>query len=176
MKLVIIYGPPAVGKLTIAKELSRITNYTVFHNHLTVDLITPFIEFGKKDFWNQVEKIRLDLFELAAIKKVDLIFTYCYEKKIDDKVLNKILARVKKYNGKIIFVQIVADKKVLLERVKGESREKHGKISSSETLARHLNNHDFMSSVPHINNLKIDNTNLNAKETAKLIKEHYKLK
>jgi len=35
--LVLLHGPPASGKLTIAKELSVLTEARVFHNHLTLD-------------------------------------------------------------------------------------------------------------------------------------------
>jgi replication-associated recombination protein RarA len=34
MKL-LLYGPPAVGKLTIAKEIARLTGFKVAHAHLT---------------------------------------------------------------------------------------------------------------------------------------------
>lgn len=39
MKFVFIYGPVASRKLTIARELGRMTGYAVFHNHLIVDAV-----------------------------------------------------------------------------------------------------------------------------------------
>jgi replication-associated recombination protein RarA len=39
MKLILLYGPPAVGKLTIAKEIARLTGFKLFHAHLTSDLV-----------------------------------------------------------------------------------------------------------------------------------------
>ncbi len=36
MKLIFIYGPPAVGKTTVGRELANITGYKFFYNHLTV--------------------------------------------------------------------------------------------------------------------------------------------
>jgi len=39
MKLVFIYGPPASGKLTVARELATLTGYRLFHNHLIVDAV-----------------------------------------------------------------------------------------------------------------------------------------
>ena len=44
MKLIVIYGPPAAGKLTVSKELSRITGYKVFHNHLAIDFIESVLD------------------------------------------------------------------------------------------------------------------------------------
>jgi hypothetical protein len=39
MRLVFIYGIPATGKLTVAQELAKRTGYSLFHNHLVVDLL-----------------------------------------------------------------------------------------------------------------------------------------
>jgi tRNA A37 N6-isopentenylltransferase MiaA len=33
MELLFIYGPAAVGKLTIGRELAKLTGYRLFHNH-----------------------------------------------------------------------------------------------------------------------------------------------
>ena len=50
MRLIFIYGMPATGKLTVARELARITGFNVFHNHLVVDLLLSIFEFGSKPF------------------------------------------------------------------------------------------------------------------------------
>lgn len=39
MKLLFIYGPPASGKLTVAREPAALTGYRLFHNHLVVDAL-----------------------------------------------------------------------------------------------------------------------------------------
>ncbi|GGA15578.1 hypothetical protein GCM10008018_70410 [Paenibacillus marchantiophytorum] len=36
MKLIIIFGPQAVGKMTVGHELEKVTGMTVFHNHMTI--------------------------------------------------------------------------------------------------------------------------------------------
>lgn len=45
MKLVIIFGPHAVGKMTVGQELSKITGLKLFHNHMTIDLVANFFDF-----------------------------------------------------------------------------------------------------------------------------------
>ena len=50
MRLVFLYGPPAVGKLTVAKALARLTGYKVFHNHLTIDLVASILDWGTGPF------------------------------------------------------------------------------------------------------------------------------
>jgi adenylate kinase family enzyme len=32
MHLVVIFGPPAVGKMTVGHELTKLTGYKLFHN------------------------------------------------------------------------------------------------------------------------------------------------
>jgi cytidylate kinase len=46
MNLILLYGPPAVGKLTIAKEIARLTGFKVFHNQLTVNLAAAIFPRG----------------------------------------------------------------------------------------------------------------------------------
>ena len=35
--LCLVYGPPAVGKLTVAKEIAARTGYRLVHNHVSID-------------------------------------------------------------------------------------------------------------------------------------------
>lgn len=44
MELIFIHGPAAVGKLTVARELSRQSGVAVFHNHLVVDALLAVFE------------------------------------------------------------------------------------------------------------------------------------
>lgn len=38
MKLVIIFGPQAVGKMTVGQELEKTTNLKLFHNFLVMEV------------------------------------------------------------------------------------------------------------------------------------------
>jgi len=176
VKLIFIYGPPAVGKLTVAKELSKIINYKIFHNHLTVDLLLPFFFFYLKEFWKHNDNIRLEMFEIAARKNINLIFTGCYAKGLDDKNIRNIVKTIKKYKGEVYFVQLTTNKKELSKRVKENSRRKYRKVKSMRSLNQTLKKYDLFSSVPFKDNLKIDTTSLSARKTAQLIKKHYNLK
>ena len=48
--LVFIFGRAAAGKLTIARELSRLTGLPVFHNHLIVNAVVAVFPFGSDEF------------------------------------------------------------------------------------------------------------------------------
>ncbi|MBD3252419.1 AAA family ATPase [Candidatus Pacearchaeota archaeon] len=174
MKIVIIYGPPAVGKLTVAKELSKITGFRVFHNHMANDLIGNFIEFDKGHYWKYAREIKKIIFKLALKENINLIYTFCYAKKEDDKSLRSMINLFKKNNAKIKFIQLICSKDELFKRVKKESRKEHGKLKHVNKLKESMKRWDLLSPIPFVENLTIDNTKLSAKKTAQIIKKHYK--
>lgn len=49
MNLVFLYGPPAVGKLTVATILAEKTGYTLFHNHQIINLLRNVFGFDSKE-------------------------------------------------------------------------------------------------------------------------------
>ncbi len=80
MTLVFLYGYPGVGKLTVANELAKITNFKVFHNHLTVDLLLSVFDFGTPEFIQLRDRIWLDTMTEAARSDLGgLIFTFSPE-------------------------------------------------------------------------------------------------
>jgi hypothetical protein len=50
MKLLFIYGHPAAGNPTIAREVAALTGGRLFHNHLTVNLTLSVYGFGAPGF------------------------------------------------------------------------------------------------------------------------------
>ena len=50
MKLVIICGPPASGKMTLGMELEKATGLKLLHNHISIELVRKFFEFGTPEF------------------------------------------------------------------------------------------------------------------------------
>ena len=59
MKLVFLYGPPGVGKLTVGKELSAMTGYPLFHNHLVFDLVAALFEPFTPSFIRVCDDLRI---------------------------------------------------------------------------------------------------------------------
>ena len=62
MDFIIIFGPQAVGKMTVGEELAKKTGYKLFHNHMTIDLVLQFFswEEGQDLVYDFREKILLD--------------------------------------------------------------------------------------------------------------------
>jgi tRNA uridine 5-carbamoylmethylation protein Kti12 len=50
MNLILLTGPPAVGKMTIGQELSRQLEYPLFHNHHSIELTLDLFAWGTPEF------------------------------------------------------------------------------------------------------------------------------
>jgi broad-specificity NMP kinase len=175
MKLIFIYGSPAVGKLTVANEMAKRTDFKVFHNHLSIDCIEPIFEFGSKSFFKLIEIIRVETVAEAARVGQNLIYTFCYAKDLDDAHVEKITRIVEENGGEIHFVLLRADRSELDKRVVEESRQKMGKAKTVEMMDFFHETYDLVSPVPFRESLIIDNTNLSPEQVARQIIEHFRL-
>ena len=177
MKLIFIYGPPAVGKLTVAKELARLTGYKLFHNHLLTDIVSKFFKIGSKPFLDLLYKIRLNVLEAAAKNKFKgHIATTLYAPSANsNKFIKNTIKKIKLYGGKIYFVRLYCSRRELFKRVRKHDRKQFGKINESKELTKVLKKWALFEKIPFVKSFSIDNTNVSAKEVAKGIKLHHKL-
>lgn len=176
MKFIYLYGPPAVGKLTVANELASLTDLKVFHNHLTIDLVKPFFEFGSESFFELNAKLRLTIFEMASKENIPgLIFTSCYSYPKDNRRIKKLMHRVRKYGWEIFFVRLYTTIGELKQRVTQPSRESYGKLKTAHGLEKFMEQWNLTTPIPFVESLHIDNTQLTPTQVAVMIKDHYNL-
>lgn len=74
--LVFIFGPAAVGKMTVGQELRKLTGYRLLYNHLVVDLVTEFFEFGTTGFHRLARPFTRQIIEACADQAIGLIVTH----------------------------------------------------------------------------------------------------
>ena len=175
MKLVFIYGAPAVGKLTVANEIAAQTDFRVFHNHLSIDCIEPIFDFGTKPFQKLIDLIRVETIAEAARVGQSLIHTFCYAKNSDDEYIARIIETVESNGGEICFALLICEREELERRVVIETRRQFGKANNLEILNEILDKHDLFSPVPFRTSLIVDNTNLSPEIVARKIVKYYKL-
>lgn len=87
-KFIIIFGPPASGKMTVAFELGKLIDYKVFHNHMSIELVHSFFDFGTPAFSRLDKEIRFAIFnEVAKSDVKGLIFTlvWAFNEEEDEK-------------------------------------------------------------------------------------------
>ena len=89
MDLLFVIGPPAVGKMTVGKEIADRTGLRLFHNHMMIEPVLHFFDYEDPAFGRLVEEFRTRVFEeVAASDLPGLIFTYvwAFDEPADSKV------------------------------------------------------------------------------------------
>jgi len=180
MKIVLIYGPPAVGKLTVSKELSKITNFMILHNHLSIDPLKALVgdPHGSKhelEFWRTNMSIKFEMIKLASITNNNLIYTFCYAHGQSNTSHNRFMRFVEKLNIKPLFVRLDCSDNSLISRVVSPSRKMYHKLKNKAELKKSLKKYDYRADIPKSNTFFVDNTHLTPKKVALMIKKHYKL-
>jgi shikimate kinase len=160
MRMVFIYGPPAVGKLTVAREISARTGFKLFDNHTTIDWALRFFDFGQEAFWRLVRAFRDAVFEECAREDLDLVVTFVYAQQADLELVERRLAIVEQHGGRVCLVQLTCEREVLEARVQSVERAVRGKLSTVEGLLDLMQRHDLFSPIPGRESLTIDNTHL----------------
>jgi hypothetical protein len=183
MKLVIIIGDAAVGKMTVGQELMKISELRLFHNHMTIE---PVIDVFGYYHGKSINRIREIIFEeYAASDNYGLIFTYmwAFDQKSDWDYIEHVTNIFRKNNADIYYVELVAAQEIRLKRNITENRLKHKASkrdieSSNQRLIRDDKNYRCISNDGEIqfdNYIKIDNSTLSAELVAQMIKERFNL-
>jgi shikimate kinase len=175
MNLVFIYGPPGVGKLSVARELARQTGYRLFDNHVSIRCVTPVFDFGTPPFGRVVGAIRATVIEEAAREGVSLVFTFVYAHPQDLSFVERICGLVETHGGRVMLVHLVCSREELEQRLPRTGRAEAGKLTSLDRLRELFERYDLFSPVPGRESLEIENTTLAPDEVARLIAGHYHL-
>jgi hypothetical protein len=176
MKLIIIYGPPAAGKLTVGTELARVTGCKLFHNHITIDCAKTVFEFGTPVFWRVIGNLRTEMIAEAAREDIDLIHTFCYEFGADDEHFGKLIAAAEDNSGDVHLVLLLCDDEERRRRIGNESRVNIGKLTDPESIGRTGKIINLTTPLPGRETLIIDTTDQRPSAVAQQIIEHYQLK
>lgn len=184
MKLVVIFGPPAVGKMTVGFELAKLTGLKLFHNHQTIELILNFFDFGTPKFNVLVGEFRRRIFEEVATSDLaGLIFTFVWAIDLTEEreYIESFCDIFREQNAEVYFVELEADFEERLKRNESEFRleqkpSKRNIENSKANLIHHEENYQLNTDGDFFyteNYLKINNTNLSAEQSAQKIVEEF---
>ena len=174
MKLIIIYGPPASGKLTIATKLARRIGFKVFDNHFIIDNISPLVldksspfeEKVKKPFFDMYREVKLSVIDCAC-KIADIpgmIITEAYTGK--QRFFTSMIKTAEKNKCPVYLVKLDCKLEELKKRVYGKSRLKYTKFHDEKGLLSWLNNHKKRDlTYPYKKSLILDNTRLSVNQS-----------
>ena len=183
--LIVICGPQAVGKMTVAESLRDKIKYNMMINHDSIevsDKIFGFATLAQREF-NAV--FREKAFALAVKHNVDMIFTYvcAFEMQEERDYLTGLANLFEENGGTFYFVELSADLETRIERnetphrmeMKASKRDVEWSKSNllSDTKNHRLNT--LEGETWFNNHIKIDNTKLEPGEVADRIIEMFQL-
>jgi len=174
MKLIIIYGPPGVGKLAVAQKLAEVTELKLLHNHMTADLAVPIFGLRTPASIEFAAAVRMVIYETAARHNLfGIISTVIYYPGVQaHKFFIDSAELMAKYEAEVFVIGLTASFEALKQRVTGKSRQGTRKIVSPEKLEQVIADENLMATVPEdvIKNLVIDTTNLKPEAVVEKIK------
>lgn len=179
MNLIFLYGPPAVGKLTVGNELARQLGYKILDNHKSVEMLRQLFPFEDPEL-NAIRrrlqaKFRLEMFEEAAKAGVNFVTTCATAGPQHFGFYRQTVQLVEKHGGRVLFVRLAPGREVMFKRVTQDSR-KGIKIETRERLLQLLKNEpELFDTFPDVEHLTLDNSSLTPAEAAARIRQHYKL-
>ena len=185
MKFVLIFGPQAVGKMTVGQELAKVTELKLFHNHMTIELLEPLFKFSP-ELWRLSTLFRKEIFKAVAESELEgLIFTYvwAFDQQEDWDFVDQTCEIFEAEGATIYFVELEADMDERLDRNKSPHRLEHKPTKrnvewSENELKESMEKYRLNSNKGEIkseNYIKINNTNLGAAEVAEIISERFRL-
>jgi hypothetical protein len=178
--LLVVFGPPAVGKMTVGRAIVDASDFRLFHNHHTIEPLLDVFDYGTPPFNRLLGEFRQRVLEEAAAYGTNLVFTivWALDNERDRAGLRDHFQPFIDAGRRIAFVELYAGLDVRLERNRTEYRlaEKKSKrdLGWSEgnvrELERYLMNTDrpsagdaLLTEHPH---LRIDNTDLSPEDVA----------
>lgn len=129
MNFILIFGPQAVGKMTVGQALEKQTGYSLFHNHISIELAAHlFHGFGSPESRELSERVREAVFDCVSKSSIKgFIFTYMWsmEDESDWNYVERLEELFTSRGHTVYFVELCADLAVRLQRNQTENRLKH---------------------------------------------------
>jgi shikimate kinase len=159
MKLVFLYGPPAAGKLTIARALEKETGLALFDNHQANNMVARFFPFATPPFFRASNRVRLLMLEEALKENIPgVIMTFAYVQGVDDPFLEEMKELLERYGGELISVRLLCSREELRKRVATEERKAYQKLADPDQLIEVLDTWQFEEPITLFSRTDVDTT------------------
>ncbi len=183
--LIVVSGPQAVGKMTIAEKIKERLGYSLMVNHDSIEVSDKIFGMGTPAQKELNKIIRKGAFDTAIQYDIDMIFTFvtAFDSPEDIEYLNNLRNMFEATGGQFYFVELEADVKTRLERnvtphrlaskfTKNDvERSQRDLLDTMEKYRLNSNDGELICA----NHMKINNTNLEPEEVADQVVEHFKL-
>lgn len=123
-ELLVVFGPPAVGKMTVGRAIAAASDFRLFHNHHVIEPLAEVFGFGHPAFERLKESWRTHVLEEAAASGLRLVFTFAWP--VDDEedaaIVRRMIAPYADRGLRVSFVELHADLDTRLQRNRGADR------------------------------------------------------
>ena len=140
MHLVCIIGPPAVGKMTVGREVCARTGFRLFHNHMSIEPLLGVFDFGSPSFLRLNRMIRRGVIAEAVLADLaGLVFcvAWDFDHPADTAAVEALIAPVVEVGrAPVDFVELSAPQPVRLAREGGADRMDHKRSKRDVEWAR----------------------------------------
>jgi len=183
--LIVVCGPQAVGKMTVAESLRDKLRYNMMMNHDSIELSDRIFGFNTPAQREFNGFIREKAFELVVKHNVDLLFTYvcAFDVPEERAYLTQLKDLFERNGGRFYLVELFADLETRLAR--NETPHRMERKPSKRDLAWSRNNilddaaryrlNSKEGEAWFANHLKIDNTHLTPDQVADLVISRFQL-
>jgi len=116
--LVLIFGPAAVGKMTVGQELAKLTDYKLLYNHMVVDLVTEFFPFGTPPSGKLTNSFCSQILETAAEERLGLIMTFslAFYAPNARSIIDAFSAPYRQHGHRVCYVELAAPRETRIAR------------------------------------------------------------
>jgi hypothetical protein len=180
--LLFIFGPAAVGKMTVGQELKKLTGYRLLYNHMVVDLVTEFFDFGTPPFHRLAAPFTKQIIEACADERVGLIITHglLFSAPGAAAMIDDWSAPYRRRGLPVCYAELSAPLDVRLERNATPNRARHKKVDwATPERLREMEGwgswHDDGTWPNPAHLLTIDNTDVQPQEAAQKIRHRFQL-
>lgn len=172
MRLILIHGAPATGKLTVARRLSVLAAVPLVDNHAAIDVARMGLSFDAPGFWDLVHDLRVTTLRgLARAGVPRLIVTSVYSHPDDAPLVRDYASAIGEYGGEIDPVYLFCSLDALAARVSSPERAERKKIADPGALRAYLAEH-AVAAMPHERCLHLSTESATPLETATAIARH----
>jgi hypothetical protein len=179
--LLFVFGPPAVGKMTVGRAIADAGDFRLFHNHHMLEPLLDVFDYGTPPFNLLLEEFRMRVLEEAARSATDLVYTLVWGLDLpeDSAYIRRHLRPFHEAGQPIFFVELYADLDTRLVRNRTAYRlaEKRSKrdVEWSDGNVREMDQHvlntgvrptpadELIAAYPH---LRINNTDRSPEDVA----------
>jgi hypothetical protein len=184
--LLFVIGPPAVGKMAVGHEIAVRTGLRLLHNHMAIEPVLRFFDFGTSPFVRLVDGFRRALVEEVAASDLPgpiLTYVWAFDVPEDAATVESYAEPFRRRGARVLFLELEASVVERLRRNGGEFRlaEKPSKRDREWSRAHlletdgkyRLNSGGDFDGRPEW--LRLDTTDLTATEAAERAIDHFGL-